>query len=900
MALNINRYLYERRIYGTEKVNRINRRLTDADVYSDRFLMAKMALAKELPGHTGCINTLYWSKDGDKLLTGSDDTKLNIYFTYEDYKLVHSINTGHTANIFSAKFMPETSDNIIISGAGDSEIRIFDLNNPSLPLDSMYVCHSDQLKKVCVYENNPFEFLTCSQDGTVRHFDRRVPHECSKHNIRSFIYAQSRPARQFPLPKGDNVLKGCPPPIVDYSKYNIELNSMSINKLFPHYFAVAGLNDYIYLHDRRMLGSSWSQQTVRTNNTTNVMGSLRCVKRFSHSVDGINRTSKHITACQFSRYNSSELIGSWSSNGIFLFNIHDSPEESSYVSSTTFASDVAQNRLNNENNVQNADHTTCETYELSNTKQKKSLWTDIITQFYFEHNFQQTSRVIKDLENYLENNKSDNSIDAAIGDACILIIRAVLYSYQRHTSEDNNNTDQDGTVNEDEEQITGDNHLIPVVKILNTSKENMSKAEQLLEHVKTWQAFWCLSIAYWILRETRNSFSHRKLCLQKASYYLNKAIELFSHQLSSQEAEASTSNAPLQTNSMHSYQLDEIYLIMMKTFKADLDSTFTCEGIAIPNYNSNFTEDLSAHTIRHTWIQLLYITLYSPNDLRQFLNFQQEENEEEEEDDNSINTSSSSSESNGFVMYTNFMDRHIMNLYRRRMMSEDNDNYDLDLEELTVFQEIMRQNFETHVGVVKPRKQYKGHCNIETIKDVDFYGLRDEYIISGSDGGHLFIWDKDTSKIVQILKADNEIVNVAKGHPKLPILAISGIDSTAKIYTPTSRPRLTSAKLEPNNPLSYSSSSLMYDIQRIVENNNENNESIEENIYITRSMIASLSRWGRARRMRRLNHNQETYRGLSEDNDEENDDDLDNISDSDGITLEHILMEIDEGDDSEL
>lgn len=65
--------------------------------------------------------------------------------------------------------MPQTSDAIIVSGAGDSEVRIFDLHNTDQKLDSMYVCHSDQLKKVCVYHDNPFEFLTCSQDGKVKH-----------------------------------------------------------------------------------------------------------------------------------------------------------------------------------------------------------------------------------------------------------------------------------------------------------------------------------------------------------------------------------------------------------------------------------------------------------------------------------------------------------------------------------------------------------------------------------------------------------------------------------------------------------------------------------------------------------------------------------------------------------
>lgn len=63
--------------------------------------------------------------------------------------------------------MPQTSDNVIISGAGDSEVRIFDLTNGYSPLVSMYVCHSDQVKKICVYDDNPNEFMTCSQDGKV-------------------------------------------------------------------------------------------------------------------------------------------------------------------------------------------------------------------------------------------------------------------------------------------------------------------------------------------------------------------------------------------------------------------------------------------------------------------------------------------------------------------------------------------------------------------------------------------------------------------------------------------------------------------------------------------------------------------------------------------------------------
>lgn len=39
-------------------------------------------------------NKKSWSLAGDKLLTGSDDTKLNIYLPFENYEIAATIDTG--------------------------------------------------------------------------------------------------------------------------------------------------------------------------------------------------------------------------------------------------------------------------------------------------------------------------------------------------------------------------------------------------------------------------------------------------------------------------------------------------------------------------------------------------------------------------------------------------------------------------------------------------------------------------------------------------------------------------------------------------------------------------------------------------------------------------------------
>ncbi|XP_060867292.1 DDB1- and CUL4-associated factor 8-like protein 2 isoform X1 [Metopolophium dirhodum] len=80
---------------------------------------------------------------------------------------------------------------------------------------------------------------------------------------------------------------------------------------------------------------------------------------------------------------------------------------------------------------------------------------------------------------------------------------------------------------------------------------------------------------------------------------------------------------------------------------------------------------------------------------------------------------------------------------------------------------------------------YGGHMNRMTVKGVNFYGPRSDYVVSGSDCGYLFIWDKKTEAIVLKKRADKKgTVNVLEGHPHMPTLASSGLDKTIKIWEP--------------------------------------------------------------------------------------------------------------------
>ncbi|TFK75871.1 WD40 repeat-like protein [Pluteus cervinus] len=93
-----------------------------------------------------------------------------------------------------------------------------------------------------------------------------------------------------------------------------------------------------------------------------------------------------------------------------------------------------------------------------------------------------------------------------------------------------------------------------------------------------------------------------------------------------------------------------------------------------------------------------------------------------------------------------------------------------------------------NVSIVLPRRQYKGARNVETVKDVNFLGPHDEFVTSGSDDGNFFIWDKATGALEGIYEGDGSVVNVIEGHPHLPLIAVSGIDKTVKLFAPTYGP----------------------------------------------------------------------------------------------------------------
>uniref|UniRef100_A0A8C5B2B1 Ddb1 and cul4 associated factor 6 n=1 Tax=Gadus morhua TaxID=8049 RepID=A0A8C5B2B1_GADMO len=246
-----------------------------------REFVQRLKLEATLNVHDGCVNTISWNETGEYILSGSDDTFLVITNPY-NRKVKKSIRSGHRANIFSAKFMPHTNDQEIISCSGDG-IIYYTHTEKSLELNRQcqFSCHYGTAYEIMTVPNDPYTFLSCGEDGTVRWFDLRTKTSCTKEDCKDDILINCRRAA----------------------------TSISISPLVPYYLAVGCSDSSVRIYDRRMLG---------TRATGNYMGrgtTGMCV-RFVPA--HLSNKSCRVTSLCYSG-DSKEVLVSYSSDYIYLF-----------------------------------------------------------------------------------------------------------------------------------------------------------------------------------------------------------------------------------------------------------------------------------------------------------------------------------------------------------------------------------------------------------------------------------------------------------------------------------------------------------------------------------------------------------------------------------------------------
>lgn len=151
---------------------------------------------KSLKSHQGCVNRLCWRDDGSVLASVSDDLHLclwNIYNRNYDegssLRPVADITTGHESNIFGVCFV---TDDAIATGAMDGTVRLTHVSPCGTSTAARpFLCHADRVKQLVSVSHSVW--LSCSEDGTVRRYDEREPHDCTPGGCQNAIVTVSVP-----------------------------------------------------------------------------------------------------------------------------------------------------------------------------------------------------------------------------------------------------------------------------------------------------------------------------------------------------------------------------------------------------------------------------------------------------------------------------------------------------------------------------------------------------------------------------------------------------------------------------------------------------------------------------------------------------------------------------------
>ncbi|XP_063006260.1 DDB1- and CUL4-associated factor 6 isoform X7 [Melospiza melodia melodia] len=683
-----------------------------------REFIQRLKLEATLNVHDGCVNTICWNDTGEYILSGSDDTNLVITNPYSR-KVLTTIRSGHRANIFSAKFLPCTNDKQIVSCSGDGVIFYTNVEQDAeTNRQCQYTCHYGTTYEIMTVPNDPYTFLSCGEDGTVRWFDTRIKTSCTKEDCKDDILINCRRAATS--------VAICPP--------------------IPYYLAVGCSDSSVRIYDRRMLG------TRATGNYAG-RGTVGMVARFVPP--HLNNKSCRVTSLCYSE-DGQEILVSYSSDYIYLFDPKD---------------DTAR-----ELKVPSAE------------ERREELRQPPVKRLRLRGDWSDTGpRARPESERERDGEQSPNvSLMQRMSD--------MLSRWFEEASEvaQSNRGRGRSRSRESDKPRTGTGE--PVLS-LHYSTEGTTTSTIKLDFTDEWSS---------INSSSRGSGSHCKTEGQEDSV---KTKALDESEPDGEETRGSDESLKEDASAEELKDTDEA----AETTEATVSDKAAPEHSGIeaekPDAVSGSAEEEacseqgaqqalcgqssdpsapSAVASEEPQAQPEPSGLAAPDDGSTRSSALQET---DDSDDDPVLIPGARYRGGpghrynirGTAIGDRIMRRsavaRIQELFRRRKERKEME----ELETLNIRRPLIKM-------------VYKGHRNSRTmIKEANFWGSN--FVMSGSDCGHIFIWDRHTAEHLMLLEADNHVVNCLQPHPFDPILASSGIDYDIKIWSPLEESKIFNRKL---------------------------------------------------------------------------------------------------------
>ncbi|KAM9628734.1 DDB1- and CUL4-associated factor 6 isoform 15-T15 [Morphnus guianensis] len=755
-----------------------------------REFIQRLKLEATLNVHDGCVNTICWNDTGEYILSGSDDTNLVISNPYSR-KVLTTIRSGHRANIFSAKFLPCTNDKQIVSCSGDGVIFYTNVEQDAeTNRQCQYTCHYGTTYEIMTVPNDPYTFLSCGEDGTVRWFDTRIKTSCTKEDCKDDILINCRRAATS--------VAICPP--------------------IPYYLAVGCSDSSVRIYDRRMLG------TRATGNYAG-RGTVGMVARFVPP--HLNNKSCRVTSLCYSE-DGQEILVSYSSDYIYLFDPKDDTARELKVPSAEERREELRQppvkrlrlrgdwsdtgpRARPESERERDGEQSPNVSLMQRMSDMLSRWFEEASEVAQSNRGRGRSRSrggtnrtdAPATSNVPPSTESETAMEVDGSEQLPSSSSSTMSAQAPSTSSSTESPPSTSLLSspDNEQRPSLGASAQPVLHQSESDKPRTGTGEPVLSLHYSTEGTTTSTIKLDFTDEwsstnssSRGSGSHCKTEGQEDSVKTKASEESGpedeetrvpdeSYKEDASAEELKTTDETVETTEAtvsdkpspdHSGIQPEENSRNVDAVSGNVEEEASCEKSA--------NQEISSQSAEFTANSLAANNEPQPHPESSGLATPDESStrtsalqETDDSDDDPVLIPGA--RYRGGPGHRRSAVARIQELFRRRKERKEME----ELETLNIRRPLIKM-------------VYKGHRNSRTmIKEANFWGSN--FVMSGSDCGHIFIWDRHTAEHLMLLEADNHVVNCLQPHPFDPILASSGIDYDIKIWSPLEESKIFNRKL---------------------------------------------------------------------------------------------------------
>mmetsp|Transcript_11672 Transcript_11672/g.16318 ORF Transcript_11672/g.16318 Transcript_11672/m.16318 type:complete len:846 (+) Transcript_11672:151-2688(+) len=250
------------RIGARERGDRSSRSIKQK-VFEHPSLPRRMGSVTRLENHEGYVNAVDWNETGELLITAGDDKKVSLWRPHARKQLLLEFNTGHRGNIFGIRFLP-SDDALIASCSQDNTVRVHRLGPSGTRCTLVLRAHTDHVNDIQAHPNAPKLLWSASSDGSIRCFDLREGSGFGSWFVDAGIVTELggpwggrgfEPGRYADWKGGD--LLACEVDVETRSVFawpstSEGIFSIALHPINDNYLLSGGCGKYIRMFDRRM------------------------------------------------------------------------------------------------------------------------------------------------------------------------------------------------------------------------------------------------------------------------------------------------------------------------------------------------------------------------------------------------------------------------------------------------------------------------------------------------------------------------------------------------------------------------------------------------------------------------------------------------------------------------